>query len=132
MTPQRQRADNLLARKQPGGQLDITARKSPIAVLMNRLRSVAGGALGNVITLSVGVGRGRPPQPYLLIWDSRTNPSVRWVRFGCRSVGRVDVAMELYRSGLLLAKVGERLAVRASTVGRALIEAGVQLRPRYG
>lgn len=44
----------------------------------------------------------------------------------------ISIATELYRSGLSLAAVGERLGVDAKTVRAALAAAGVPIRPRRG
>jgi predicted transcriptional regulator len=41
-------------------------------------------------------------------------------------------ARELYESGLPVAKVGEKLGRAPSTVRRALVQAGVEMRPRGG
>jgi hypothetical protein len=41
-------------------------------------------------------------------------------------------AAGLYRDGLSLAAIGQRLRVNASTVGKALRRAEVQIRPRRG
>lgn len=54
------------------------------------------------------------------------------MRFRSPSPAEVDEAVRLYRSGLSLVGVGERLGFSNTTVWSALRAAGVEMRPRRG
>jgi IS30 family transposase len=44
----------------------------------------------------------------------------------------IEQVVELYRSGLSIAKVSQKLGRAQSTIWRTLLKAGVEMRPREG